>query len=120
MSNSYQRSEYVPIVSVTEDAIATLYLDDLSSRYIGMKEEVTAYTQYFVTDATAGRPEFISEQFYRTVDLWWVICYYNDIIFPLSEITAGTELKIPEYNQLNFFLQKLAAQSSQQGQVIEV
>jgi hypothetical protein len=41
----------------------------------------------------------ISYKYYKTIDLWWFICMYNQIINPLKDVEPGTEIKIlkPEY-----------------------
>lgn len=43
----------------------------------------------------------ISVKFYGTSSLWWVIARFNGIIFPLSEIKAGTKLFIPSLSDIS-------------------
>lgn len=37
----------------------------------------------------------ISFKFYNTIKLWWLICKFNNVKNPFTELTAGKILKIP-------------------------
>ena len=37
----------------------------------------------------------ISYKFYETPELWWLICKFNNVQNPFSEIVAGKEIKVP-------------------------
>ena len=34
-------------------------------------------------------------KFYKTVKLWWVICKFNNIKNPFTELLPGTFIKVP-------------------------
>ena len=42
---------------------------------------------------------YISHKIYGTIELWWLICAYNQIENPLNVLEAGSKIKIlkPEY-----------------------
>ena len=51
--------------------------------------------RYTVTGATQNRLDVISQKFYGTPQLWWLIAFANNIIDPFTEVTAGIRLVIP-------------------------
>jgi hypothetical protein len=42
----------------------------------------------------------ISELFYKTKDLWWVISSVNNVVDPLVGVKLGTTLRIPTVERL--------------------
>ncbi len=37
----------------------------------------------------------ISYKFFHTVELWWLICKFNEVKNPFKELTPGTIIRIP-------------------------
>jgi hypothetical protein len=56
---------------------------------------VNGYTYYTVVQSTEHRLDLISYIHYNTVDLWWLIAQYNEILDPLEEVVMGRVLQIP-------------------------
>lgn len=54
---------------------------------------------YVVTQADLGRPDLISYKMYDTVDLWWMVLWYNNILDPFS-MEVGDRLRIPDHETL--------------------
>ena len=54
--------------------------------------------------------QYISYKFYKTLDLWWLVCTYNQIMDPTQLPEAGTSVKLlnPEY--VGYVLQELRSQ----------
>ena len=46
------------------------------------------------------RLDLISEAFYGTPGLWWIIASVNNIFDPLTGITPGTQIRIPTKDRL--------------------
>jgi len=46
----------------------------------------------------------ISYKFYNTIELWWLICKFNNIKDPLKMPSAGTFIKIPSTDLKNTIL----------------
>lgn len=46
------------------------------------------------------RLDLISNDFYGTPHLWWVIALVNDIIDPLVSVPEGTKIRIPTRERL--------------------
>jgi hypothetical protein len=42
----------------------------------------------------------LGQIFYSDPGLWWVICQYNNILEPLTELVGGTYLLIPSLNRV--------------------
>jgi hypothetical protein len=49
----------------------------------------------------------ISFQQYGTIELWWIICKFNDIIDPTSLPIEGTILKIPTREVINIIIDSI-------------
>lgn len=60
------------------------------------------YTVYEVsaTDSWAS----ISFVFYKTYKLWWIICKFNNIKNPFTELTPGKLIKIPNKDLVDSIL----------------
>lgn len=61
---------------------------------------------YMVSSVDIGRPDMISWWNYDTVEYWWIICLANGIENPLTDLTVGTKLKIPNNLDINAFQRK--------------
>lgn len=114
MTTSYARSSYIPVTEITKKNLKYQYLDMFTAKYLDIKTEVTQYTEYTVPSKHEGAADAISKAFYGTEDLWWIICLYNNIIFPLIDLYVGSVVRIPNLDQINFFLSKVNS-SSRQG-----
>jgi hypothetical protein len=58
---------------------------------------------YVMEEKYVGRPDLLSYAFYGDVGLWWIICQYNGILDPLSELVAGKELLIPTQSKVDLY-----------------
>jgi hypothetical protein len=57
---------------------------------------------YYISAEEEGRPDKLSNKFYGNVDLDWLICIANGIKDPLTELTAGKKIIIPEKSRFGF------------------
>jgi hypothetical protein len=55
---------------------------------------------FTVTQGFENRLDLISNNFYGTQDLWWVIAMVNDIMDPLLGVQVNTILRIPTKTRL--------------------
>lgn len=55
---------------------------------------------YTVPQAGEGRLDLISQQFYGTPELWWVLALVNNLIDPLVGFTASQVIRIPKKERL--------------------
>ena len=49
----------------------------------------------------------ISHKHYNTTELWWLICKFNEIKNPFTELTEGKILKIPGETIKNYVLEMI-------------
>jgi hypothetical protein len=56
---------------------------------------------YFVEKKYENNPHLLGHVFYGDTGLWWIICLYNSILDPISEIVEGKLLLIPTIERLN-------------------
>ena len=57
----------------------------------------------FHTVVAADRVDLIAARYLGRADLWWIVCDYNDILFPL-ELEVGAVLRIPSVEHVNMRL----------------
>ncbi|MCK7511766.1 MAG: hypothetical protein MZV70_52125 [Desulfobacterales bacterium] len=57
----------------------------------------------FHTVVEGDRVDLLAQRYLGQADLWWIICDYNDIFFPL-ELTPGTILRIPSVEHVSMRL----------------
>jgi len=66
-------------------------------RYVEAEVSPTVYT---VTGDRQNRLDLISDDYYGTTNLWWLIAWANDILDPFVGITAGRLLTIPKQSEI--------------------
>jgi len=57
----------------------------------------------FHTVVDGDRADLLAHRYLGRAELWWIICDYNDIFFPL-ELEPGTVLRIPSVEHVNMRL----------------
>jgi nucleoid-associated protein YgaU len=57
-------------------------------------------TTYRVPQAAAGRLDLISEKFYGTTELWWVLALVNNLSDPLVGAAVGQTIRIPTRDRM--------------------
>ena len=70
---------------------------DASGEYLGRRDRIDKTPRYddrLHTVVAGDRIDLIAYRYLGDVKLWWIICDYNNIFFPL-ELAPGTELRIP-------------------------
>jgi hypothetical protein len=64
-------------------------------------------TSKLITVATAGVPDLVSWQEYRTHDYWWLILIVNKMIRGEKEMISGTTLYVPTISDLGAYIESL-------------
>ena len=57
------------------------------------KMDKSKYRDYVVVETDSWTT--ISYKFFETVELWWLICKFNNVKDPFKELIPGTVIKIP-------------------------
>lgn len=86
-------------------ANCALYVDG-SEEFIGARAHIDTAPQpddTFHTVTESDRIDLIAYQYLGSAELWWIICDYNDIFFPL-QIELGTVLRVPSIEHVQMSL----------------
>jgi len=59
---------------------------------------------YYLEIKYVGKPDLLAYTFYGDALLWWVICQYNNIIDPLTELIEGKLLILPDPSRVRTML----------------
>jgi len=98
---THARSGYLPRTLVaTEDRELKWTPDYLNAPYLNLNENVTTYSTHVISQAFEGRPDLIAHKVYGSVALWWVICQFNGVVNPFTDLYVGKLVKVPDYSQL--------------------
>lgn len=84
------------IIPDSRYATCILYVDG-TVEFIGTRQRIdTAPRQddVFYAVVVGDRIDLIAYRYLGRADLWWIICDYNNIFFPL-ELETGSTLRIP-------------------------
>lgn len=82
-------------------ATCVLYVDG-QVEFLGTRPHIDTSPQpddIFHTVVEGDRIDLIAYRYLGRADLWWVICDYNDILFPL-ELEVGTVLRVPSAERI--------------------
>jgi hypothetical protein len=85
------------VISVDSRYAACVVYVDGSDEFIGVRGRIDTSRQpddIFHTVIEGDRIDLLAYRYLGQAELWWIICDYNDIFFPL-ELDAGTVLRIP-------------------------
>jgi len=77
-------------------ASCVLYRDG-DGESLGTRQRIDATPRYddrFHTVTDGERLDIIAHRYLGDAKLWWIICDYNDLFFPL-DLEPGTVLRIP-------------------------
>jgi len=86
-------------------AACVLYVDG-DQEFIGDRQRIDTTPRpddVFHTVVEGDRIDLIAYRYLGRADLWWVICDYNDIFFPL-ELRVGMVLRIPSVEHVEMRL----------------
>ena len=86
-------------------AAAVLYTGH-EKTFLGARDRVDTTPRAddrFHTVVAGDRVDLLAARYFGQAELWWVLCDYNDIFFPL-EIELGTVLRIPSVERVQMRL----------------
>lgn len=82
-------------------AACVLYVDG-DQEFIGTRQQIDTLPHpddVFHTVVEGDRIDLIAYRYLGRAELWWVICDYNDIFFPL-EFVVGMVLRVPSMENI--------------------
>ncbi len=86
-------------------AACVLYVDG-ADEFLGARQRIDTTPQpddIFHTVIEGDRIDLIAHHYLENAALWWIICDYNDVFFPL-EIGTGRILRIPSIERVQMQL----------------
>jgi hypothetical protein len=76
-------------------SIVTASIDSTLSEYLNRLQN-SEYTVGYIPAGYEHRPDLISNLFYNTVTLDWLIVMFNNIKDPFQELNVGDRILIPK------------------------
>lgn len=77
-------------------AACVLYVDG-NEEFIGTRDRIDTSPQpddVFHIVVEGDRVDLIAYRYFGRAELWWIVCDYNDIFFPL-DLEPGRTLRLP-------------------------
>lgn len=124
MSIQNKQATHIPTVSYQGEGSAQSVLlpDWLKASYIDLHERVLEFSFHIVSDTDLSQPDAIAYKHYKDSNLWWLICSYNGIVNPMTDMWLGQKLRIPTLHQAQMSLQKPPdnKREDRRGQVVKI
>jgi hypothetical protein len=79
-------------------------LNYLSAKYKNIKYRLIPKQQYVVTHVDTANAPGLAHSIYGDKSYWWILCMFNGILNPISEIAPGTVLRLPSLVDINNYL----------------
>ena len=109
----YDRAGLQPIATLNNIRVHD-WLAGAQTRFINNLE----FSHYHdVKSDEEGRAPLIAARVHGSIATWWIICYYNGIINPKTELVAGMQLKIPSISSMEDYL-RTATQSARSRVIV--
>ena len=104
----------------TVESEGVTQIDLLSSLFKDFKNFMkTRFVKIYVIDEdTENKADLISFKIYGIHEYWWLICDLNNIVDPLTDLTRGKQLAIPNITDINLYIQN--KQSNNFGTIREI
>ncbi len=84
--------------------------DFLDSAFLYELKELPVFgVKQIITEE--GRPDLLSYNIYETVDLWWILLHYNDLVSP-DDLKYGMAIRYPSIEDIEFLIHKLKLRSA--------
>ena len=99
VDKSYRSYDYI-----SRYASFPYYYDITDDRYIyGTTSQLKDDTSYVIHKITqTATLDSLALKYYNTPTLYWVICDFNKIQDPFSDLHVGEEIKIPTLSNISF------------------
>lgn len=109
MSSQFLQETHIPKVIYQRQgsAMEETLPDWLSAQYIDLHERAINYQTHVVTESDIGQPDGIAHKYYGDSQWWWLLCSYNGIVNPATDMYAGQRVRVPALHQAQMALQSV-------------
>jgi hypothetical protein len=106
MSQQYLQSTHIPRILVqSQGASQTEVLPDwLNVSYLDLQEKAVDYQFHIVSETDIAQPDAIAYNYYGDSNWWWLLCSFNGIVNPMTDMVLGQRLKIPNLHIVQLLL----------------
>lgn len=107
MNEQYLQATHIPVIAYQAQGAAQSEVlpDWLSARYVDLHEKVLQFFFHTVTETDLGQPDQIAYKYYNDSNWWWMLCSYNGIVNPMTDMYLGQRIRIPALHQAQLSLQ---------------
>ncbi len=118
------RGQFIPVPYISDRIYGVYKIADwLSAGYIRNIGSLIVQQLYQLEARDCPFPELLSYRLYGTTDYWWILCWANGVINPMTDMNPGDSWQIPTYDSIQTMLSQsnLGANSTNQvGQVVTI
>ena len=104
--SDFRRANYAPVDTSGKA------LDFLQAEYLNLRLSLPAVRQMVVVEGFEANLFSISHDVYGDIGLWWLLAQFNNIIDPITDVTVGMVLYLPDVSDIENFLQNTSSSSS--------
>jgi hypothetical protein len=97
-SKKYNRSNYFS--KITIDGNVEI---DLSEGHFELFKLTRDVRHYQITKFESMRPDMVSQAIYGSMDHWWILLKFNDIVDVFTEFKEGFIIKVPNIADIQNF-----------------
>lgn len=102
------RSSHIPVTPAKFGPSYEIIPNRASALYNQERYSIDKYLTNFervtITAADEYNIHTLTFKIYGTHQYWWVVCLFNGIIDPTTELEAGREIRIPSLVQIQSYL----------------
>ena len=120
------RTTYLPLrrvrkVNSHETEIIALHAGALwNQERFKVDDFLTDFVEYEVEQRFEFSAPSISYHYYGTVNYYWIICHFNGVIDPTTELKEGLKIKIPKLTQIENWLNTMMLDGEESVTTLQV
>lgn len=100
-------AQYGPNVEIIPNRAIALYNKEGEP----LERHLTNFTKYVITEKEEYSAPTLSFMTYGTHQYWWILCLFNGIHDPTTQLHAGLEVKLPKQVQIETYLNQESARN---------
>lgn len=106
------RSFYMSTTTVVQTGGSKQVLDYLSPKYKNIRYKLPINQTITIGAHDQANAPGIAHRIYGDKSYWWVVCMFNGIINPVTELEPGTVIMLPSLNDINALLSEEPSDNS--------